>query len=202
MHIQIWLRLLRELFFNPPRPLGTPPFKRRGIGATVLLFCSSALLLSCNNSTPTGVIVSSSEKTEEVNPFILGSKKIVELENQDIELFLKRYKWEMTQTNTGLRYEITKKGTGKKITAGEKVVLEYKTLLLTGEEIYNSKNDGKIEFIVEKTAEIAGLHEAVQWMHKGDEARLIIPSHLAYGASGDGYKIKPYQTIIMKIEIN
>jgi len=32
--------------FNPPRPSGTPPFKRRGIGATVLLFCFSALLLS------------------------------------------------------------------------------------------------------------------------------------------------------------
>jgi FKBP-type peptidyl-prolyl cis-trans isomerase len=164
-----------------------------------LLFC---FLLSCNNSTPTGVIVSSSEKTEETNPFILGSKKIVELENQDIELFLKRYKWEVTQTNTGLKYEITKKGNGKKITTGEKVVLEYKTLLLTGEEIYNSNNDGKIEFIVEKTAEIAGLHEAVELMKRGDEAKLIIPSYLAYGASGDGNKIKPYQTIIMKIVIS
>jgi len=173
----------------------------KSLNFKLFFFCSSALLLSCNNSTPTGVIISSSDKTEETNPFILGNKKIVELENQDIELFLKRYKWEMTQTNTGLRYEITKKGTGKKITAGETVVLEYKTLLLTGEEIYDSKNDRKIEFIVEKTAEVAGLQEAVQLMNRGDEARLIIPSYLAYGASGDGYKIKPYQTIIMKIVI-
>jgi len=29
---------------NPPRPLGTPPFKRRGIGATFLHFCLSVFL--------------------------------------------------------------------------------------------------------------------------------------------------------------
>jgi FKBP-type peptidyl-prolyl cis-trans isomerase len=174
----------------------------KSLNYNLLFFFFSALLLCCNNYTPIGVIVSLSEKKEETNPFIVGNKKIVELENQDIELFLKRYKWEMTQTNTGLRYEITKKGNGKKITARETVVLKYKTLLLSGEEIYDSIKDGKIEFIVEKTAEIAGLHEAVQLMNRGDEARLIIPSYLAYGASGDGDGIKPYQTIIMKIVIN
>jgi peptidylprolyl isomerase len=74
-------------------------------------------------------------------------------------------------------------------------------LLLSGEEIYNSDNNGVKQFVVEKSEEIAGLHEAVQLMNRGAEARLIIPSHLAYGASGDGYKIKPYQTIIMKITL-
>lgn len=165
----------------------------------IILFC---FLLSCNNQSPTGVIQSSSTKNEETNPFILGNKKIIELENEDIELFLKRYKWEMKQTGTGLRYEITNKGTGKNIEAGETVTLEYRTLLLTGEEIFNSKDAGVKKFIVERSEEIAGLHEAVKLMNKGAEARLIIPSHLAYGASGDGNKIKPYQTIIMKIVIN
>jgi len=107
----------------------------------------------------------------------------------------------MTTTETGLRYEILKKGNGQKIKLGETVTLEYYTSLLSGEEIYNSKNDGEKQFVVEKTEEIAGLHEAVQLMNKGSEARLIIPSHLAYGSSGDGNKIKQYQTIIMKIRI-
>jgi FKBP-type peptidyl-prolyl cis-trans isomerase len=125
----------------------------------------------------------------------------VELENEDVELFLKRYKWNMTTTETGLRYEILKKGNGQKINIGETVTLEYNTLLLSGEELYNSKNDGEKQFVVEKSEEIVGLHEAVQLMCRGGEARLIIPSHLAYGAAGDGDKIKPYQTIIMKIRI-
>jgi peptidylprolyl isomerase len=72
---------------------------------------------------------------------------------------------------------------------------------LTGEEIYNSKDAEAKQFVVDKSEEIAGLHEAVKLMNKGAEARLIIPSHLAYGTSGDGKKIKPYQTIIMKIKL-
>jgi len=132
----------------------------------------------------------------------MGNQKIVELENEEIELFLKRYPWKMKQTNTGLRYEITKKGVGKNVEKGETVTLTYRTYLLTGEEIYNNNEYGLKQFVVEKSEEISGLHEAVQWMNKGTEARLIIPSHLAYGASGDGKKIKPYQTIIMKIVIS
>ena len=157
--------------------------------------------LSCNNQIPTGVIQNSSTKTEKKDPFILGNQKIVELENEDIELFLKRYQWKMEQTGTGLRYEITKRGVGKNIKTGETVTLEYRTFLLTGEEIYNSNEYGLKQFIVEKSTEIAGLHEAIQLMNKGAEARLIIPSYLAYGSSGDGNKIKPYQTIMMKVKI-
>jgi FKBP-type peptidyl-prolyl cis-trans isomerase len=171
------------------------------LSAFCILLSAFCLFLSCNNTGNTGVIESSSDITGETNPFILGNQKIIRLENEDIELFLKRYKWEMKQTDTGLRYEITKKGNGKNFTASENVLLEYQTLLLTGEEIYNSTKEGVKKFLVEKTEEITGLHEAVQLMNKGSEARLIIPSHLAYGASGDGNKIKPYQTIIMKIKI-
>jgi FKBP-type peptidyl-prolyl cis-trans isomerase len=166
-----------------------------------LLLSAFCLMLSCNNPHPTGVIHSSTVKNEEINPFILGNQRILELENENIELFLKRYKWKMKQTDTGLRYEITHKGTGKKIEVGETVTLEYRTYLLTGEEIYNSEDDGKKQFTVEKSEEIAGLHEAVQLMNRGAEARLIIPAHLAYGTAGDGNRIKPFQTIIMKIKI-
>jgi FKBP-type peptidyl-prolyl cis-trans isomerase len=165
------------------------------------LLSAFCFLLSCNNPSTTGVIQNSATKTEETDPFILGNKKIVELENEDIELFLKRYKWEMKKTETGLRYEILKEGDGQKIKLGETVTIEYNTLLLSGEEIYNSKDDGEKQFVVEKTEEIAGLHEAVQLMNKGGEARLIIPSHLAYGAAGDGNRIRQYQTIIMRVKI-
>jgi len=166
----------------------------------LLLTCCA--LLSCNNHKPVSVIQNPSVKKAEQNPFILGNKKIVELENEDIELFLKRYQWKMKQTDTGLRYEITKRGVGKNMENGETVTVEYHTYLLTGEEIYNSKDEGIKQFTIEKSEEITGLHEAVKLMNKGSEARLIIPSHLAYGASGDGNKIKPYQTLIMKIKIN
>jgi FKBP-type peptidyl-prolyl cis-trans isomerase len=164
-------------------------------------FFAFCILLSCNNPAPTGVIQNSTTKKEEPDLFILENQKIVELENEDIELFLKRYQWKMKQTNTGLWYEITKNGTGKYIEAGENITLEYHTFLLSAEEIYNSKENGVKQFVVDKSEEIAGLHEVVKVMNKGAEARLIIPSYLAYGATGDGNKIKPYQIILMKIKI-
>jgi len=165
------------------------------------LFLSLCFLISCNNPAPTGVIQNSTAKTEETDPFVIGNKKIVELENENIELFLKRHNWKMIKTETGLRYEILQKGIGNNIDIGKTVTLAYRTLLLTGETIYNSKDNEPKRFVVEKSDEIAGLHEAVQQMNRGSEARVIIPSHLAYGASGDGYKIKPYQTIIMNIKV-
>ena len=107
----------------------------------------------------------------------------------------------MHQTNTGLRYEITKQGAGKQINIGEVVTLEYETFLLNGKKIYNSNDAGVKKFAVDQSEEIAGLHEAMKLMNHGSEAKLIIPSHLAYGAGGDGNKIKPYQPIIMKIKV-
>jgi len=166
-----------------------------------LSFLVICFLLSCNNPSPTGVIQNKSTKLEETDPFILGNRKIVELENEDIELFLKRYKWEMTKTETGLRYEITKKGIGENIKSGESVTFEYSAFLLNGEKIYNSNDDGLKRFVVEKSEEIAGLHEVAQLVNRGAEMRLIIPSHLAYGVAGDGNKIKPYQTVVMKIKV-
>jgi FKBP-type peptidyl-prolyl cis-trans isomerase len=159
------------------------------------------LLLSCNNPPIPGVIHSSTIKNEETDPFILGNQRILALESENIDLFLKRYKWEMKQTGTGLRYERTREGTGKNIAVGESVTLEYQLYLLSGEEVYNSREDGVKQFVVERTEEMAGLHEAVQLMNKGAEARLILPAHLAYGAGGDGIKIKPYQTVWMQIKI-
>ena len=162
----------------------------------------SAFCISCNNNPPTGVIQNTTTKNITIDPLVEDNKKIVELENEEIELFLKRYQWTMKQTDTGLRYEITKKGKGENFNTGDEIVLEYKTFLLSGDEIYNSKEDGLKRFVVEKSEEIAGLHEAAKLMNRGTEARLIIPSHLAYGVPGDGNKIKPYQTIIMKILTN
>ena len=168
---------------------------------TSYLILLSAFCISCNNTPSTGVIQNSTIKNRTIDPLVEDNKKIVELENEEIELFLKRYKWTMKQTDTGLRYEITKKGKGDNFKTGDEVVLEYHTLLLSGDEIYNSNEDGLKRFVVEKSEEIAGLHEAVKLMNRGTEARLIIPSHLAYGVPGDGNKIKPYQTIIMIIDI-
>ncbi len=38
-------------------------------------------------------------------------------------------------------------------------------------------------------------------MKKGSSARIILPSHLAFGISGDGNKIKGAKSIVMLIKL-
>jgi FKBP-type peptidyl-prolyl cis-trans isomerase len=134
-------------------------------------------------------------------PLLRGNKKMLALENEDIELFIKRYKWNMIKTGTGLRYEIVEKGTGSIPKKGDAVELEFVTQLLTGDTIYTSKERGVKKFQVEKTDEIVGLHEAVQLIPKGSVAYLVIPSYMAYGIAGDGDQIFGQHALVMTIKI-
>lgn len=174
---------------------------RRIFGIGLLL---SILFFSCKKKEVTGVVMHPTQQTEKAkeNPYIKGNKRIVQLENEEIDLFLKRYGWKTEKTNTGLRIEITHQNPkGKSVFESDTVRLKYRILLLNGEEIYHSDQDGEKVFVVEKSEEMTGLHEAVKLMRKGEQARLIIPSHLAYGASGDGDKIDAYTPLALWIEL-
>ena len=167
---------------------------------TLFVICT---FLSCQDKKATGVIISSGNKPkkEQQDPFIEGNRQIVTLENEEIELFLKRYEWEPVNTGTGLRIQIVNKKEGATPKEGNTVSLKYKTFLLNGDMIYNSDELGMKNFVVDKSEEISGLHEAVKRMRKGESARLIIPAHLAYGVIGDGDRIKGHASIAMYIEL-
>lgn len=147
------------------------------------------------------VITPAHEKEDAESPLLRGNKKMLALESEDIELFIKRYEWNMIKTATGLRYEIIQKGNGSVPKKGDLVELEYVTQLLSGDTIYTSKERGLKKFQVEKTDEIVGLHEAVQLIPKGSVAHLVIPSYMAYGISGDGDQIFGQHALVMTIKI-
>ena len=52
-----------------------------------------------------------------------------------------------------------------------------------------------------KSEEIPALHEVAKLVSPGAKVRMVVPSHLAYGAGGDGDKIKGREALIMNIEI-
>lgn len=160
------------------------------------------LIFSCEEKGQVQKLITpSSPKEEFESPLIKGNRKMLALENEEIELFLKRYGWKMTKTGTGLRYLIVHKGNGKYPEKGEEVTLKYVTQLLSGDTLYTSVTDSLKRFVVEKTDEIVGLHEAVQLIPKGSVAHLVIPAHLAYGVAGDGNKIFGQHPVVMTIEL-
>ena len=157
---------------------------------------------SCDNKV-TGVVVKDSEQSEKVqeNPYVEGNKNIMRRENEEIQMFLKRYNWTMQRTATGLYIDILNQGKGDLFKENDKVDLEYSTFLLSGENIYNSDSLGLKSFIVNRSEEIDALHEAVQLLRPDASAILIIPSYLGYGVAGDGDRSSGLQPIIMKIHI-
>lgn len=125
-----------------------------------------------------------------------------------------------TKTGSGLRYVLTRKGTGKKPAAGKMIFIEYSGFLENGELFDTSsesvaKQFGKFDeararagmysvLPVEagkKMGMIPGFLEGLQKFSYGDEAILFIPAHLAYGPQGAGNVIPPNANLIFEIKL-
>ena len=169
----------------------------------IMLFLSMwGLMVGCDHKT-TGVVVSSSEgvKEDKDAPFVEGNKNIMRRENEEMQMFIARYGWQMQRTPTGLYVEVLCPGEGELFHEGDRVAMEYRTFLLSGEQIYSSDSNGMKVFVVNRSDEIDALHEVAQTLKPGAKARLVIPSYLAYGVAGDGDQIQGLQPIVMAIRV-
>ena len=156
-------------------------------------------LFSCDNNEPKQQL--SITKSEMKNSMEKANRYLLNEEEEDIENYVKRHDLTMTSTGTGLRYQILKQGSEKKIEKGEQVTLEYELHSIAGDLIYSSENDGVKSFVVGEGTVESGLDEAMTYLHRGDVAKLIIPFHLAYGLHGDDDKIPEYATLVYTIKI-
>ena len=134
-------------------------------------------------------------------PLIIVNKELVRTEDQRIDDFIARYKWKMNITGTGLRYAIYKRGSGLQAKKGFTAKFNYTLTLLTGDTIYTTEESGPKEIIIGKGGVENGLDEGILLLKKGDQAKLIIPSHLAFGLVGDMDKIPAKATLVYDIEL-
>lgn len=106
------------------------------------------------------------------------------------------------ETASGLRYKVLQNGDGKQATKGATVSVHYKGQLLDGTVFDSSyKRKQPIDFAIGVGQVIAGWDEGIQLLKVGDKARLVIPSHLAYGSAGAGGVIPPDATLIFDVEL-
>jgi FKBP-type peptidyl-prolyl cis-trans isomerase len=158
---------------------------------------------ACRDHGVTGSVVTSSETAEEDKdaPYVEGNKNIMRRENEEMQMFIRRYGWQMQRTPTGLYIQILEPGSGDLYVENDRVAVAYRTFLLSGEQVYCSDSDGVKRFMVNRSEEIDALHEAVQLLRPGAKARLVIPSHLGYGVAGDGDRIQGLQPFMMEISM-
>ena len=106
------------------------------------------------------------------------------------------------KTASGLVYLITKPGTGVQAKAGDTVSVHYTGTLTDGTKFDSSRDRGEpIEFPLGAGRVIKGWDEGIAKMKVGEQAILVIPPSIGYGARGAGGVIPPDATLIFIVEL-
>ncbi|MEM9051743.1 MAG: FKBP-type peptidyl-prolyl cis-trans isomerase [Bacteroidota bacterium] len=132
---------------------------------------------------------------------IEANKKKIGKESKLIDDFIKQSGWEMSTTSTGIRYDVFHKAEGVNAKSGSIVSIDYSLYLLDGSKISDTKVSGPVTFKVGEGDVVSGLHEAVTLLAEGDSARVILPSYLAYGLTGDQNRIPPNAALFYSLSL-
>lgn len=106
----------------------------------------------------------------------------------------------VTETASGLQYEILTTGTGPKPSASNEVTCHYHGTMIDGSVFDSSVQRGSpASFPLNRV--IAGWTEGLQLMPTGSKWRFFIPSHLAYGDRQITAQIGANSTLIFEVEL-
>lgn len=165
-----------------------------------IFLCICLFLVSC-----TGNVVVEDTKTVKPGEYdenLENANKMMTFsEDEQIDDYIARHSWDMQKTGTGLRYWIYSKGDGPMAKEMTIVRFNFKVELINGFVCYDSKTDGYQEIQLGHSNAPGGLEEGLALMSQGDKAKLILPSHLAYGLLGDQDKIPTRAILIYDVEI-
>lgn len=140
------------------------------------------------------------ETTEYDDVLLEKYHKDEKTEMELLSAYLQRTNTSTEPSASGLYYIETLKGNGIQAIAGRLVKVHYTGSLIDGSVFDTSLGGRPIEFILGNGEVIAGWDEGIANMKAGGKARLIIPSKLAYGATGTR-GILPYSTLIFEVEL-
>ena len=123
-------------------------------------------------------------------------------EEPNIQNYLAENNIATSPTQTGLYFISQKEGTGKKASPGNKVSVHYTGTFLDGKKFDSSYDrEEPLEFPLGAGRVIPGWEEGISMMKEGGKAKLIIPSHLAYGDRGYGTLIPSYTPLVFEVEL-
>jgi FKBP-type peptidyl-prolyl cis-trans isomerase FkpA len=126
------------------------------------------------------------------------------------EVAEKEVNWTKTQS-TDLNKEITIRekidielfiGTGLEAVSRSRAQVQFSISLLDGTMCYETGSDEVVEeFQIDHSHVETGVQEGIKRMREGDKVKMIIPSHLAHGLSGDLNKIPPLTPIVVDLNL-
>lgn len=102
----------------------------------------------------------------------------------------------------GLKYAVTKEGSGEPIGTGKTATVHYTGWLTDGRKFDSSKDRGQpFQFRTGGGQVIRGWDLGVAAMKIGETRILVLPPELAYGSRGAGGVIPPNATLVFEVEV-
>jgi len=141
-------------------------------------------------------------------------EKVKAAESADAAKYVASHKLVLKTTPSGLQYVITKPSLKLKPQKGDTVFVNYvgrglddrifDTSIALIAKATGTYQEGRpyepIQITLGTGAVIPGWDEGLLLLNEGAKATFVIPSHLAYGATGQG-EIKPYSTLVFDVEL-
>jgi FKBP-type peptidyl-prolyl cis-trans isomerase FkpA len=138
----------------------------------------------------------------------LSEKQQAQMDSQKIENMLQGQSFldenkkrdGVSETSSGLQYEIIEPGTGKHPTETDMVKVHYSGTFIDGSKFDSSYDRGTpAEFPLNGV--IKGWTEGLQLMKEGAKWKFYIPYDLAYGENGRPPQIPPASVLIFEVEL-
>jgi peptidylprolyl isomerase len=110
--------------------------------------------------------------------------------------------WPVITTPSGLTVVMTHRANGRRPAPGDTVLVHYTGMLTNSKKFDSSYDRGEpIAFTLGVGQVIKGWDEGIALLGVGDEAVLVIPPALGYGAKGAGGVIPPDATLVFMVSL-
>jgi FKBP-type peptidyl-prolyl cis-trans isomerase FkpA len=129
------------------------------------------------------------------------NRYLIQKDRERIKNYIERKNLKMSESPTGLWFQIIRQGSGNSFSESDKVIMDYECSLLDGTKCYSSKELGPKEVTLGRSDMGPGLNEGLRLLKPGAEAIFIIPPFLAYGLVGDRKMIPPRAVIVYNVNI-
>jgi FKBP-type peptidyl-prolyl cis-trans isomerase FkpA len=153
------------------------------------------LLIACNNEKSNTVSRPGKNEMADLNRYFVTKDR------ERIQNYIERKNLSMTESKTGLWYQIINQGEGSFFKDNSRIFMDYECSLLDGTICYTSKKDGPKEVVLGRSEMEPGLNEGLRLLKPGAEAVIIIPPFLGFGLVGDRKMIPSRAIIVYKINI-
>jgi FKBP-type peptidyl-prolyl cis-trans isomerase len=170
----------------------------------IVILAMTLIFISCNEEKKSNKPKEPVMDKEMKEDLLVSNKEWFIQEQADIDNYVSRHRWDMIKSGTGIRYAIYEKADSLNnplAVPGQIAVVNFEVRLLENDSLCYESHDASQWFLIEMDNVENGLHEAIQYMRKGDKAKIILPSYLAHGLTGDSDKIPPMSSVLYDIEL-